>query len=79
MPITDMLDRGGRESYITGPDLIRDTSEKVGMLRQHLLMAQSRHKSYTDRRLNRATVGVTESTKFIYPNSSYCRSKATAV
>ena len=31
-----------RESSITGPDLIRDTSEKVGLLRKCLLMAQSR-------------------------------------
>ena len=34
---------------ITGPDLIRDTSEKVGLIRKHLLMAQSWQKSYTDR------------------------------
>ena len=34
------------ESSITGPDLIRDTSEKVGLIRQRLLMAQSRQKSY---------------------------------
>ena len=36
------------ESSITGPDLIRDTSEKVGLIRQCLLMAQSRHKSYAN-------------------------------
>ena len=36
------------ESYITGPDLIRDTSEKVSLIRQRLLMAQSRQKSYAD-------------------------------
>ena len=36
------------ESFITSPDLIRDTSEKVGMIRKRLLTAQSRHKSYTD-------------------------------
>ena len=36
------------ESSITGPDLIRDTSEKVGMIRKHLLTAQSRQKSYAD-------------------------------
>ena len=36
------------ESSITGPDLIRDTSEKVSMIRHHLLMAQSRQKSYAD-------------------------------
>ena len=36
------------ESSITGPDLIRDTSEKVSLIRQRLLMAQSRQKSYAD-------------------------------
>ena len=30
------------ESSITGPNLIRDTSEKVSLIRQRLLMAQSR-------------------------------------
>ena len=30
------------ESSITGPDLIRDTSEKVSLIRQRLLTAQSR-------------------------------------
>ena len=29
------------ESSITGPDLIRDTSEKVGLIRQRLLTTQS--------------------------------------
>ena len=38
------------ESSIIGPDLIRDTSEKVGLIRKRLLMAQSRQKSYADRR-----------------------------
>ena len=36
------------ESSITGPDLIRDTSKKVSLIRQRLLTAQSRHKSYAD-------------------------------
>ena len=36
------------ESSITGPDLIRDTSEKVRLIRQRLLTAQSRQKSYAD-------------------------------
>ena len=31
------------------PDLIRDTSEKVDLIRKRLLTAQSRQKSYTDR------------------------------
>ena len=36
------------ESSITCPDLIRDTSGKVGMIRQRLLTTQSRQKSYAD-------------------------------
>ena len=36
------------ESSITGLDLIRDTSKKVSMIRQRLLTAQSRQKSYAD-------------------------------
>ena len=38
------------ESSITSPDLIRDTSEKVDLIRKRLLMAQSRKKSYSNRR-----------------------------
>ena len=36
------------ESSITGPRLVRDTSEKVSLIRQSLLTAQSRQKSYVD-------------------------------
>ena len=36
------------ESSITVPGLIRDTSEKLGMIRKRLLTAQSRQKSYAD-------------------------------
>ena len=36
------------ESSITGPDLIRDTSEKVSLIRQRLLTTQSWKKSYAD-------------------------------
>ena len=36
------------ESSITDPDLIRDTSDKVGMIQKRLLTAQSRQKSYAD-------------------------------
>ena len=36
------------ESSINGLDLIRDTSEKVRLIRQRLLTAQSRQKSYVD-------------------------------
>ena len=33
----------------TGPKLVRDTSEKVDLLRKRLLTAQSWQKSYADR------------------------------
>ena len=36
------------ESSITGPDLIRDTSKKVSLIRQRLLTAQSLQKSYAN-------------------------------
>ena len=36
------------EHSITGPDLIRDTSEKVDLIRKRLHTAQSRQKSYVD-------------------------------
>ena len=36
------------ERSIMGPDLIRDTSEKVSLIRQRLLTAQSLQKSYVD-------------------------------
>ena len=36
------------ESSITGPHLIRYTSEKVSLIRQRLLTVQSRQKSYAD-------------------------------
>ena len=38
------------ESSITGPDLIRDTSEKVCLIQKRLLTNQSRQKSYANRR-----------------------------
>ena len=38
------------DSSITGLDLIRDTSEKVDLIRKRLLITQSRQKSYADRR-----------------------------
>ena len=47
------------ESSITGPDLIRDTSEKVSLIRQRLITTQSRHKRYVDvqRRPSKFEVG----------------------
>ena len=38
------------ERSITGPDLIRDTSKKVDLIRKCLLTAQNRQKSYADKR-----------------------------
>ena len=47
------------ERSITGPDMIRDTSEKVILIQQHLLTTQSRQKSYVDvrRRLLEFEIG----------------------
>ena len=36
------------ENSITGPDLIRDTSKKVSLIRQRLPTAHSRQKSYAN-------------------------------
>ena len=38
------------EKSIMGSDLIKDTSENVDLIRKRLLTAQSRQKSYADRR-----------------------------
>ena len=37
------------ESSTIGPDFIRDTTEKVGLIRRRLLTTQSRQKSYVDK------------------------------
>ena len=47
-PCRSLLGWTKGESSITGPDLIRDTFEKVSLIRQRLLTAQSRQKSYAD-------------------------------
>ena len=49
MPIFGLLDIGGEDTSM-GPDLIRDASEKVDLIRKRLLTAQSQQKSYADRR-----------------------------
>ena len=41
---------GVGKSSIIGPDLIRDTFEKVELIRKRLFMAQSRQKNYFNRR-----------------------------
>ena len=38
------------ESSTTGPDLIQDTTEKVGLIWKRLLTTQNRQKSYADKR-----------------------------
>ncbi|GJU10569.1 putative reverse transcriptase domain-containing protein [Tanacetum coccineum] len=38
-------------SQLTGPELIRDTTEKIVQIKNRLLVARSRQKSYADRRL----------------------------
>ncbi|GJZ27343.1 hypothetical protein Tco_0571596 [Tanacetum coccineum] len=39
------------DSQLTSPELIRDTTEKIVQIKNHLLTARSRQKSYVDRRL----------------------------
>ncbi|GJX74181.1 putative reverse transcriptase domain-containing protein [Tanacetum coccineum] len=39
-----------RDSQLTSPELIRDTTEKIVQIKNRLLTARSRQKSYTDRR-----------------------------
>ena len=46
------------ESSINGPDLIRETSEKVSLIQHRLLTAQSRQKSYADVRRRPLEFGV---------------------
>ena len=38
------------KSFITCPNFIRDTSEKVDLIQKRLLTARSRQKNYVDRR-----------------------------
>ncbi|GJS43030.1 putative reverse transcriptase domain-containing protein [Tanacetum coccineum] len=39
------------DSQLTGPELIRDTTEKIVQIKNRLLAARSRQKSYADKRL----------------------------
>ena len=48
--IQELLDKGVREISITGPILIKDTLEKVGLIRKRLLTTLSWQKSYSDKR-----------------------------
>lgn len=38
------------DSLLLGPELVRETTEKVAVIRDHILVAQSRQKSYADMR-----------------------------
>ncbi|XP_076940015.1 uncharacterized protein LOC143609027 [Bidens hawaiensis] len=38
------------EAQITGPELVQETTDKIAKIRDHLLTARSRQKSYADRR-----------------------------
>ncbi|GKA59817.1 putative reverse transcriptase domain-containing protein [Tanacetum coccineum] len=40
------------ESQLTGPEMIRETTEKIVMIKNHLLTARSRKKSYAHKRMN---------------------------
>ncbi|GJR97771.1 putative reverse transcriptase domain-containing protein [Tanacetum coccineum] len=42
-----------RDSQLTGPELIHDTTKKIVQIKNRLLTARSRQKSYADRRLKR--------------------------
>ncbi|GKF58316.1 hypothetical protein Tco_0171853, partial [Tanacetum coccineum] len=39
------------DSQLTGPELIRETTKKIVQIKNHLLTARSRQKSYADRRI----------------------------
>ena len=38
------------DAQITGPELLQETTDKIHQIRDNLLKARSRHKSYADRR-----------------------------
>ena len=38
------------ERGVLGPEIVQETSEKIGLIRERLLLAQSRQKSYADQR-----------------------------
>ncbi|GKE65980.1 putative reverse transcriptase domain-containing protein [Tanacetum coccineum] len=45
------------DSQLTGPELIRDTTEKIVQIKNRLLTARSRQKSYADKRLKPESAG----------------------
>ncbi|GKE42487.1 putative reverse transcriptase domain-containing protein [Tanacetum coccineum] len=48
--LEDMSRACVEDSQLTGPELIRDTTEKIVQIKNRLLTARSRQKSYVDRR-----------------------------
>jgi hypothetical protein len=52
-----------RDSKIFGPDVLQEAKEKVCMIREHLKAAQSRQKSYSDKRPRELTFQVGD---FVY-------------
>ena len=49
MSISDLLDGGWERDPPMGPNLIRDISKKVDLIRKRLLIAESRQKSYINK------------------------------
>ena len=39
-----------RERGVLGPEIVQETSEKISLIRERLLMAQSQQKSYANQR-----------------------------
>ena len=51
------------DSQIFGPDILREAEEKVHKIREHLKTAQSRQKSYADKRRRELTFNIGD---FVY-------------
>ena len=49
MSVTELLGEAG-ERGLLGPEIVQETSEKIKLIRERLLVAQSRQKSYADQR-----------------------------
>ncbi|KAK1612696.1 hypothetical protein QYE76_036369 [Lolium multiflorum] len=61
--IDDMLAKEVGESQVFGPDVLREAEEKVHKIREYLKTAQSRQKSYTDKRRREMTFEIGD---FVY-------------
>ena len=49
MPYSSELVRSWREDYF-GPDMVKEAEEQVHLIQENLKIAQSRYKSYADKR-----------------------------